>query len=348
MYGQAVPNMYQAGQNPVNNMNMYISRRNPFGHQPSIVQQQVHIEGDIKKLNKAMKGFGTNEDDLIDVLCKRTAHQRMEISREYKETYNKDLLTHVKDETGGNLERIFTLLLQKPESYDADELKEATKGIGTDESTLIEILVTRTNDELAKIKKVYKNRYEKELEEDIKSDTSGDTQKLLLALARGQRDESFQSNKSAAEYKAKELKKAGVSKWGTDEGAFIKTLTETSFVQLAEVFDIYEDMTNEDIDKSIKSEMGGDLKRCLLTITACVRNLPGYFADKLKNAASGIGTDDRALTRIIITRAEKDLKSIADAYQKKFEKSLEDMIESETGGDYKKSLQAIVRGNFNR
>jgi hypothetical protein len=44
---------------------------------------------DAAKLYKAMKGVGTDETALIDVLCKRTNHERLQISSTYKTAYGK-------------------------------------------------------------------------------------------------------------------------------------------------------------------------------------------------------------------------------------------------------------------
>ncbi|NWQ79797.1 ANXA2 protein, partial [Dyaphorophyia castanea] len=63
------------------------------------------------------------------------------------------------------------------------------QGLGTDEDTLIEIICSRTNQELSEINRVYREMYKTELEKDIISDTSGDFRKLMVALAKGKRCE---------------------------------------------------------------------------------------------------------------------------------------------------------------
>ena len=47
---------------------------------------------------------------------------------------------------------------------------------------LIEILASRSNEEIKEIREIYKKEYKKELEKDIIGDTSGDFQRLLVAL----------------------------------------------------------------------------------------------------------------------------------------------------------------------
>ena len=59
----------------------------------------------------------------------------------------------------------------------------------------------------------------------------------------------------------------------------------------------------------------------------------------------GLGTNDSVLMRVIISRAEVDLKEIKDKFQQITNESLAKMVEGETSGDYKKAMLAIINGN---
>lgn len=56
----------------------------------------------------------------------------------------------------------------------------------------------------------------------------------------------------------------------------------------------------------------------------------------------GLGTDEDDLTRVVVTRAEKDLKEIKELYYKKNNANIEDHITKNTSGDYKKFLLTVL------
>lgn len=57
-----------------------------------------------------------------------------------------------------------------------------------------------------------------------------------------------------------------------------------------------------------------------------VEDKAGFFAERLYDAIAGIGTRDRQLIRVVVSRCEIDMQSIKQAYQKRFGKSLEQDI----------------------
>jgi hypothetical protein len=65
----------------------------------------------------------------------------------------------------------------------------------------------------------------------------------------------------------------------------------------------------------------------------------------LHKAMKGLGTDDTTLIRIIVTRAEIDMQYIKAEYLKKYRKTLNDAVHSETSGNYRAFLLALLGPN---
>ena len=73
--------------------------------------------------------------------------------------WGKDLIKHLKSELGGHFEDAVVALFQPPAEYDAWSLHDAMSGVGTTESTLIEIMCSRNNAEIKVIKDEFKRLY---------------------------------------------------------------------------------------------------------------------------------------------------------------------------------------------
>uniref|UniRef100_A0AAR2ITK1 Annexin n=1 Tax=Pygocentrus nattereri TaxID=42514 RepID=A0AAR2ITK1_PYGNA len=239
---------------------------------------------DAEVLRKAMKGFGTDEQAIINLLGSRSNKQRVPLVISYKTAYGKDLIKDLKSELSGNFEKVVLAMLKAPAQFDASELREAIKGAGTDEACLIEILSSRSNAEIREINQVYKAEYKKTLEEAITGDTSGHFRRLLVSLAQGNRDERETVDIALAKQDAQALYQAGENKLGTDESKFNAILCARSKAHLRAVFNEYQHMCGRDLEKSIEREMSGDLEGGMLAVVKCIKDTPAYFAERLYKA----------------------------------------------------------------
>lgn len=300
---------------------------------------------DVEVLRKAMKGFGTDENAIIELLGNRTNKQRVPLVAAYKTTYGKDLAKDLKSELSGNFEDLVLATLMTPAKFDAAELREAIKGAGTDEACLIEILSSRSNAEIHEINSIYKSEYGKTLEDAISSDTSGHFRRLLISLSQGNRDERETVDIALAKQDAQKLYAAGENKVGTDESQFNAILCARSKSHLRAVFHEYQQMCGRDLEKSICREMSGNVESGMVAVVKCIKNTPAYFAERLHKAMAGAGTKDRTLIRIMVSRSEIDMLDIRQEYIKHYGKSLYTHISGDTSGDYKKLLLKLCGGN---
>ncbi|OQV18843.1 Annexin B11 [Hypsibius exemplaris] len=307
------------------------------------VVSKTDVERRAEILRKALKGLGTKEADIIDVLTTSWTAKRQAIAAAYRAAYKTDLLEDIKSDTSGDFRKVLKALSQAPEVNDAKTLHHAVKGLGTDEDTILEILCTRTNEELNKTSNAYFSMFRATLISDIKKDTSGEFLEVLLALLSGIRDESERTDPIQAKSDAEALIKAGPKKWGTDVKTFTDIFATRNFAQLRETFQEFEKLHGTDIQTAVKNEMSGDLAKSFLVLVQLVQSKEEYFAERLHKAVKGLGTADDNLIRILVSRKEKDLLAIATAFEKVHKKSLAAVIADETSSNYKDALLAILQ-----
>jgi hypothetical protein len=289
-----------------------------------------------------MKGIGTDEDAIISVVGARTCAELKQVELAFKTFYGKDLMKDLNSEISGRFLQIVTYRFMTLAEFDAHNIRKAVEGAGTDEHALIEIFATRTNEQVKAAKEAYKRLFNRDIEKDIMGDTSGHFKRLLVSLLQGNRDESGRTDPAAAKTDAQALYDAGVGKMGTDESKFNQILASRGFPQLNLIFDEYRKIAGHDMEKALDKEMSGNLESGMLAVVKAARNRPDYFAERLYKAMKGAGTDDRALSRIIVSRCEIDMLEIKQAFQRKYGKSLSGFIHDDTSGDYKKILMKMV------
>ena len=296
------------------------------------------MSSDAETLRNAMKGFGTDENTLIKVVGNRTNRQRQIIKEQYKAAFGRDLISDLKSELHGKMEDAFVALFTDPIEFDADSLRDALHGAGTDEDTLIEIIASRNNQQLFAIKQCYNTKYKRDLEADIKSDVHGTLQNLLVSLLQGKRSMNPNPDQGRCAAIAKEIFDAGEAKLGTDESSFNKYFVSLSPVELICVAQHYHKLTGHTILEAIEKEFHGDSKKAFKTIVYATLSPSDYFATRVNKAIKNFGTKDHLLMRVLITRDEIDMPTIKQYYKQLYGKDMVEDIKSDISGDYQKLM----------
>ncbi|KAL6351581.1 hypothetical protein AAG906_040935 [Vitis piasezkii] len=298
---------------------------------------------DAIQLYRAFKGCDTAA--VVHIVAHRDVTQRGLIQQEYRAMYSENLVKRLSKELSWNVKRAVLLWVQDPARRDASIVRQALSGYVVDLKAATEVICSRTPSQIQHFKQLYFAMFGVYLEQDIEYQASGDHKKLLLAYVRVPRYEGPEVDRAMVEKDAKALYKAGEKKLGTDENTFIRIFSEKGRAHLAAVSTAYHSVYGNSLQKAVKSETSGHFEFALLTILQSAENSGKYFAKVLHKAMKGLGTDDSTLTRIIVTRAEIDLQYIKQEYRKKYGKTLNDAVHSDTSGHYRAFLLALLGPN---
>ena len=229
------------------------------------------IEYDAYQLNKAMKGLGTDEDTLIEIMGSRSNSQIIAIRQVFFNRYQRDLVKELIDETSGDFQKLLVLLAQGKRSentvadfnlaaQDAQQLLNAGEGQwGTDESVFLRILTQRSPHELFAICQQYEKMAGKTIFDSIDSEFSGDTKECLKTI--------IQAMINPSQYFATRIRKA-CKGLGTDDGMLIRVLVSRDEVDLPQIKAYYLKMYGKDLLTEIRDECSGDYKNMLLELAS--------------------------------------------------------------------------------
>jgi annexin A7/11 len=76
---------------------------------------------------------------------------------------------------------LITCIRDRP-TFFAERIHKAISGLGTKDSNLIRVIVSRSEIDLAQIKQRYQQVYNRSLAHDVGGDTSGDYKRVLLSI----------------------------------------------------------------------------------------------------------------------------------------------------------------------
>ncbi|KAG8592872.1 hypothetical protein GDO81_000648 [Engystomops pustulosus] len=224
---------------------------------------------DAHELRHAIKGAGTEENVLIEILASRTPAEINHIKKVYREEYGCELEDSITGDTSGHFQRLLVVLVQAnrdPDSkvndalvdQDAQDLFKAGElKWGTDEEKFITILGTRSNAHLRKVFDKYMTISGYQIEESIGRETSGNLQNLLLAVVK--------SVRSVPGYLAETLYNA-MKGAGTDDSTLIRVMVSRSEMDLLDIRKEYRKNFGKSLHQAIKGDTSGDYRNTILLL----------------------------------------------------------------------------------
>lgn len=209
---------------------------------------------DADALRKAMKGFGTDEKMLIAILADKDPLQINLIRQSYNYRHKRNLEADIKSETSKYFEEGLCALVRGPLLQDCHILYTAMKGLGTKESDLNDVLLSRSNADIRAIKATYQTTYGRSLESDLKGDLSMKTERhFLMVVAANRAEDYIQPNPQQVDQDVLELYKAMEGKVGTDELLVCSILTERNNAQIRAISYAYEQRFRKSLKSVIRS-----------------------------------------------------------------------------------------------
>ncbi len=214
-----------------------------------------------------MKGLGTNEDTLTEIIGTRNNYELSEIKRVFKELYGKELEYWVKSETSGCYRKLLVSLLQANRSEnqvpdnnacmtDAQNLyKAGAARWGTDEAIFNKIFALRSPAELRVIAQCYQNTTGTPLLKAIDSEFSGDIKKLLKTVVH------YITNPS--EYFATRIRES-VKGLGTNDKKLIRCIISRLEIDMPQIKADYTRLFGKDMVNDVRGDTSGDYRRLLI------------------------------------------------------------------------------------
>ncbi|KAL3732605.1 hypothetical protein ACJRO7_029275 [Eucalyptus globulus] len=303
---------------------------------------------ELEALTKAFSGHGVDETTLIAVLGKSHPEKRKAFRKGNPQFFKEDERSFERwdDHRIKLLKREFSrfknavvLWAMHPWERDARLMKEALKDGPDSYNVLIEVACTRSSEELLGARRAYHSLFEHSIEEDVASHVHGPERRLLVALVSAYRYEGTKPKEDNAKAEAKTILnviKSGEKK--TDNEEVIRILTTRSKLLLKAVYKDYQEISGSNLDEDLKSDSRlQETVQCLCT--------PERYFSQVLDLALEIDADKstkKALTRVIVTRADVDVKEIDEEFNKMYGVRLTKKIEDTANGNYKDFLLRLI------
>ncbi|KAH7410161.1 hypothetical protein DE146DRAFT_644073 [Phaeosphaeria sp. MPI-PUGE-AT-0046c] len=233
------------------------------------------LVSDCYNLMEAMKGMGTKEVILDDILIGRSNADMNAIKEKYRQLFHRTLEADLKSDLSAGTEQMYMMVIaarRNEDSYPVNpqeieaavtELQTGMGGfVGKNVALVCQTLTSKNDAQIKAIAQVYQQRYHKTLDAEIKAAFSGhmeDALRLLLARA---------TNRAEAEAMRLEESMAGM---GTKDNLLVQRVVRCHWDQqfMNAVSNEYKRVCKRgDLVKRIEGETRGDYERLMV---ACAK-----------------------------------------------------------------------------
>jgi hypothetical protein len=230
------------------------------------------IDYDCFHLRKAIKGLGTDENALIEIICTRPPDTIEKIKKRYGEMYpGRNLIKDVEGDTSGNFRKILKSLLnanRHPDAYpNLEECKNCAKRLyeagekilGTNEDVFTQIFTEKSPSEFICIAQLYHKLTKHTLLQAVQNEFSFDSKKCLIAI--------IYAILSPSEYFAKLIYKA-IKGLGTDDTTLIRVMVSRHEIDMPQIKQYYKQNYKKDMIEDIKNDTSGTYRQILVELAS--------------------------------------------------------------------------------
>uniref|UniRef100_I3MPF2 Annexin n=1 Tax=Ictidomys tridecemlineatus TaxID=43179 RepID=I3MPF2_ICTTR len=223
---------------------------------------------------------------------------------------------------------------------DAETLRKAMKGLGTDEESILTLLTSRSNAQRQQIAEAFKTLFGRDLLDDLKSELTGKFEKLIVALM-----------KPSRLYDAYELKHA-LKGAGTNEKVLTEIIASRTPEELRAIKQVYEEEYGSSLEDDVVADTSGYYQRMLVVLLQANRDPDaGIDEAQVEQDAQALfqagelkwGTDEEKFITIFGTRSVSHLRRVFDKYMTISGFQIEETIDRETSGHLEQLLLAVVK-----
>ncbi|XP_057512730.1 annexin D4-like isoform X1 [Actinidia eriantha] len=313
------------------------------------------VGDEVDVIANAFSGFGVDEKSLITILGKWHPEQTKSFRKgsqffiQDERLFERWIDKHVEQLKIEFLrfKSAVVLWTMHPWERDARLIKDAVMDGQKSTNVIVEIACTRSCDDLFGARKAYHSLFDRSIEEDVAYNTPGIERMLLVALVSSYRYEGPRFHEDSAKSEAKTLctaiKDAG-DKNPMDDQEVVRILSTRSKPHLKAVFKHYKEISGKNIDEDLVAD--SSLKHTV----QCLSTPHAYFIKVLDAAMNPVADENtkEGLTRVLVTRADVDMKLITEEYHKQNGVTLTQKIEQMVKGNFKEFLLTLLaRGGAN-
>ncbi|KAF7545149.1 hypothetical protein G7Z17_g9402 [Cylindrodendrum hubeiense] len=232
-------------------------------------------------------------------------------------------------------------IIQWDPSQDAQALRKAMKGFGTDERTLISVLANKDPLQIEALRTAFDRSFKRSLVADIKSETSSWLELALVQLARGPLLADVHNLHDA------------LAGFGTKELVLNDVLLGRSNADIMAIKSAYYRTFHDKLESVVRGDLSMKTERHFIMVLDAKRAedsapvIPQQVDDdvmQIYKATEGkMGTDEILVCSIFSKRNDNQLRAISHTYRQKFNKDLEKVIKSEFSGHMEDALLFQLR-----